>query len=92
MSSKLREVENVRVADKLDEVDMAMFRVLLADKQKAQEAIKQMQQLQQVVTKVQGSEEFLGKLWVAKYNIEGNFEIDDKGNIKRLPTAVAMEQ
>lgn len=91
MKTNLREVENKQLAERLDELDMAMYRVFLADKQKAQESIKQIQQLQQLVTKVQGSEEFLSKLWASKYEIEGNFEIDEAGYIKRLPTAQIVE-
>lgn len=89
MSSKLREVENVRVADKLDEVDMAMYRVLLNDQKNTQQMV---QQAQQAVLKVQGSEEFLVKLWREKYHIEGSFNVDEKGSIKRLPTAEVVTE
>lgn len=89
MKTNVREIERRPIVERLDELDLAMMRVLVKDKEQAQRMI---QQAQQFVTKVQGSEEFLSKLWAEKYNIEGNFEIDDKGNIKRLPTAVAMEQ
>lgn len=83
-SLKQVEAENFPIADKLDEVDMAMFRVLQNDQRNAQQMV---QQAQQAILKVQGSEEFLVKLWRDKYHLEGNFEVDDKGNIKRLPTA-----
>lgn len=90
MKTSLRKIEgeNVPLVNKLDEIDMAMYRVLLNDRQNAQQMI---QQAQSMVLKVQGSEEFLVKFWRDKYNIEGNFEVDNKGNIKRLPTAEAME-
>lgn len=89
MKTGLKEVERLPIAERIDETDLAMMRVLIKDREQAQRMI---QQAQQAAMKVQGSEEFLSKLWREKYKIEGNFEIDDKGNIKRLPTAVAMEQ
>lgn len=78
------EIESVPFAEEVDEVDLAMVRAVIKQQTEANQF---MQQAQQVVLRAQGADQFVSNYFRDKYHIEGNFTVDDKGKIIRLPTA-----
>lgn len=78
------EIETVPFAEEVDGVDLAMVRQVIKQQTEAQQLAEH---ARQAMFRAQGADQFVTNYFREKYHIEGNFTVDDKGKIIRLPTA-----